>query len=292
VASTIRRDRRSSADIDRVKQTIIEVLEADHPMTVRQVFYQLVVRDVVEKTELEYSRTVVRLLSEMRLEGELPFEWITDSSRSRSDLQSFNSPAEAVRETAKFYRRNAMNESAAYIEVWCEKEALASILWDEVGAIYGVPVVVSKGMPSLTQLYDTAKYVNAAHRAGKKTYIYQFGDHDPTGVIIPQTILKRLRDFCQRLRCPPPEIWRAALLPEQIEEFNLPSRPTKRTGNPHAKKFEGESTELDALPSAELRRLARECIEGHISNTELAILHTAEASERMTLLDLARGMTS
>jgi hypothetical protein len=47
----IKRFRRTKAEVDEVKSTIVAVLKADHPMTVRQVFYQLVVRNVIEKTE-------------------------------------------------------------------------------------------------------------------------------------------------------------------------------------------------------------------------------------------------
>ena len=46
-------------------------MEADHPQTVRQVAYQLVTRGVIEKTEGEYQRTVIRLLTEMRLDGQI-----------------------------------------------------------------------------------------------------------------------------------------------------------------------------------------------------------------------------
>ena len=53
-------------------------------MTVRQVFYQLVVRGVIEKTEAEYQGTVIRLLTEMRLDASIPFDWIVDESRSKA----------------------------------------------------------------------------------------------------------------------------------------------------------------------------------------------------------------
>src|SRR5262245_33933678 len=109
--------RRTKAEIDRIKAAIIKVLKADHPMTVRQVFYQLVVRGVIEKTDEEYQRTVVRLLTEMRMGGEVRFDWISDNSRSRNGLRSFDNIADAIDDTAKFYRRNAMRESEFYIEV-------------------------------------------------------------------------------------------------------------------------------------------------------------------------------
>ena len=47
----------------------------------RQVFYALTVRGVIKKAEIEYQRTVIRLLVEMREAGLVPFEWIADNTR-------------------------------------------------------------------------------------------------------------------------------------------------------------------------------------------------------------------
>jgi hypothetical protein len=146
-----------------------------------------------------------------------------------------------------------------------------------------LPLLVSKGMPSLTQLYGTTYEIARAARAGKISYIYQLGDHDPSGVLIPQTIEHRLTELCEKFDCPPPIIERVALTKQQIAAFNLPTRPTKREGNRHARKFEGDSVELDALPSLELRRMVREVIERHISPRDLEVLRASEDSERELL---------
>jgi hypothetical protein len=252
-------------------------------MTVRQVFYRLVVRGAIEKTEKEYQGTVIRLLTEMRMSDRIPFEWIIDESRPRHELQTYNNIADAARDTAKFYRRNALRDCPDYLEIWCEKQALAGIIADAADEC-DVPVVVSKGMPSLTQLYRTAKEIIAAAKAGKEAYLYQFGDHDPSGVLIPETIQRRLSELCQRFDLPGPTVKRVALTDQQVDEFDLPTRPTKREGNSHANKFEGDSVELDALPAAELRRMVRDCIELHISPNELEVLRAAEESERELLL--------
>jgi hypothetical protein len=263
------------------------VLAADHPQTVRQVFYQLVVRDAIEKTEKEYQGTVIRLLSEMRLDGQIPWSWIIDESRRTRGTQTFNNIADALDHTAQYYRRSALRQCDDYIEIWSEKEALSGIIWDEAST-YDVPVVVSKGMPSLTQVYGSFCSIVVAARAGKKSYLYQFGDHDPTGCLIPRTIEARLNEFCNKYDCPFPLVERIALTNEQVEQYRLPTRPTKRDGNMHAHSFEGDSVELDALPSSELRSLVRECIERHISEQQLEILREAEQSEREVLEQLAR----
>jgi hypothetical protein len=282
-ACSIKRFRRTSAEIDAIKADIRAVLQATHPMTVRQVFYQLVVRGTIEKTEEQYQGTVIRLLTDMRLNGDISFDWIVDESRPRSVTRTFNNIADAVRDTAKTYRRSALRDCPDYVEVWCEKQALSGIIWD-VASDYDVPVAVSKGMPSITQIYGTFASVFNAARAGKRSFIYQFGDHDPSGVLIPQTINNRLREFCDEHDCLIlPCVERVALTEEQIAEFDLPTRPTKRDGNRHANKFEGDSVELDALPADELRRMVRECIEQHISQQALETLRVTEASERSAL---------
>jgi hypothetical protein len=269
-----------------VRLAIKGVLKADHPQTVRQVFYQLVARGVVEKTEVEYNRTVIRLLGEMRLAGEVPWSWIVDNTRQTKVTQTFDNITDALEDTAKYYRRSAMRESGVYIEIWSEKDALAGIIY-EAASVYDVPVIVSKGMPSLTQVYGSFSQIRRAHKAGRQSYVYQFGDHDPTGCMIPRKIEERLIEFCVRHGCRLPTVERVALTEEQIEEYSLPTRPTKREGNTHAEGFVGDSVELDALPSAALRDLVRECIQRHIADDQLEVLREAEASEREILEQLS-----
>jgi hypothetical protein len=266
--------RRTRAEIDDIKTAIKVILKADHPMTVRQVFYQLVARREIEKTEQEYQGTVIRLLTDMRLNDEVSFDWIVDESRRRRENQTYNNIADAARDTARFYRRNALQACPDYLEIWSEKEALAGII-EDAASEYDIPVIVSKGMPSLTQLYGSAyEIARAAHHANKYTHIYQFGDHDPSGVLIPKTLERRLNQLCEKFDCPLPIIERVALTEEQIDEFSLPTRPTKRDGNAHALGFEGDSVELDALPAAELRSMVRKVIEQHISEDALTALRS------------------
>jgi hypothetical protein len=274
--------RRSRADIVDIRKAIIDVIRRDRPMTVRQTYYQLVVRGVIEKTEGEYQRTVIRLMTEMRLSGALPYSWVVDESRRVRITETFDSVADAVKSTAEFYRRSALKQVPDYLEIWLEKDALAGALWD-VTSEYDVPLMVSRGMPSLTFLHGSALAIRAAAEEGKHSYIYQFGDHDPSGVLIPKTIERRLNQMCERMDCPAPVVERIALTEAQIKKYKLPTRPTKRDGNTHAADFTGRSVELDALPPRVLRDLARKVIERHISPAELAMLRAAEDSERELL---------
>jgi hypothetical protein len=142
-------------------------------------------------------------------------------------------------------------------------------------------------MPSLTFLHGTAQEISRAAEHEKATFIYQFGDWDPSGVLIPQSIERRLEEMCERLSCDPPVVERVALTKQHIAEHNLPTRPTKRDGNSHANGFEGDSVELDALPPHTLRDMVREVIERHITPRMLNTLRVAEESERDFLRSVA-----
>jgi hypothetical protein len=285
-----KRARRTRTEVATIRDTIVTVIEDDRPMTVRQVFYQLVARGVIEKTEEEYHQTVIRLMTEMRLDGQLPYSWVVDETRRVRVTQTFDDLADAVEHTARFYRRSALKQSSDFLEIWCEKDALAGVLWD-VTSDYDVPLMISRGMPSLTFLHASAQEIYRAAKQGKQAYIYQFGDHDPSGVLIPQTIERRLNEMCEHFDCSPPIVARAGLTEQQIDEFDLPTRPTKRRGNPHAKNFVGDSVELDALPPSELRAMVTEVIERHISPAATDALRAAEDSER-ELLRMWRPPTS
>ena len=256
--------RRSRHDMAAIRAAIRDVIGEDPPMTVRQVFYQLVSHGVIEKTEAQYQGTVIRLMTEMRLSGTLPYSWVVDESRRVRITQTYDNVRDAIEQTAKFYRRSALAQSDDYVEIWCEKDALAGAMWD-VTSKFDVPLMVSRGMPSITFLHGSALEIRRAVEHGKQSYVYQFGDHDPSGVLIPQTIERRLDEMCRELDCPPPIVRRVALTEVQIRRHRLPTRPTKRAGNSHAAGFEGDSVELDALPPRILRDMVRKAIERHVS---------------------------
>jgi hypothetical protein len=276
VASDIKRFRRTKAAITDIKKAIVEILSDDNPQTVRQVFYALTVRGVIKKEEVEYQRTVVRLLTEMREAEEIAFEWITDNTRLMRKPPSFTSLDRALTATSKFYRRDLWASMPVYVEVWCEKDALSGVLVQET-EVYDVPLMTARGYSSISFLYSAAKAIEAQE---KPAYIFHFGDLDPSGVDAARDIETKLRRYA-----PDAEIHfeRPAVTREQVERWNLPTRPTKMTDT-RAKKF-GSSTsvELDAIPAAKLREIARECIERHVDQRQLAMLRAAEESERELL---------
>ena len=76
---------------------------------------------------------------------------------------------DALNDTARFYRRSALQACPDYVQIWCEKEALTGIIWD-VASDYDVPVIPSKGMPSLTLVYGCFLKIRRAQRPGREVF--------------------------------------------------------------------------------------------------------------------------
>jgi hypothetical protein len=275
--------RRSRADMDVIRAAIRDTLERYRPMTVRQVFYQLVSQGVIAKSENEYKQTVIRLLTSMRLEGDIPFGWIADNTRWMRKPRTHSSLKDALRRTAECYRRSLWDNQDVYVEVWLEKEALAGVLY-EVTEEWDVPLMVTRGYASLSYLHEAAEAIQAQ---SKPAHLYYFGDYDPSGLDITRAVEGRLREFA-----PDADITfeRVAVTVEQIEVWGLPTRPTKSTDS-RSKDFAGESVEVDAIPPEQLRALVADCIERHVDPHALRVLQVAEESERNILTRLCREYT-
>jgi hypothetical protein len=274
-----KRKRRTQADMDDLREAIIGVLEEDQPMTVRQVFYRLVSFGAIEKSENEYKNTVCRLLTDMRLDGSIPFYWIADNTRWQRKPVTYNSLEQMLRSGAQAYRRALWQNQDTYVEVWLEKDALSGVLYDVTGP-WDVPLMVTRGYPSISYLYDAAEQIQAM---GKPAYLYYFGDRDPSGLDIERNVGDRLREFA-----PDGEIHleRVAVTPEQIEEWGLLTRPTKKSDS-RSGSFSGESVEVDAIPPKVLRHLVEDRILQHVDHRALNVVRAAERDEREILLRIA-----
>lgn len=267
--------RRTKAEMARFRVTLYRILQGDHPMTVRQVYYQMVARGL-EKTEAQYKRVQQELAKMRRGERlpEVPYGWISDSTRWMRRPTVHESLGDVLRSAADTYRRDIWQHQPSYVEVWLEKDALAGVLYD-VTAEWGVPLMVSRGYSSVSFLYEAAETIK---RQDTAAHLYLFTDRDRSGDDIAASIEASLTDLA-----PDSEIFchRAAVTEEQVRELDLPTRPPKREGDPPA-------VELDAIPANELRRICRERIERHIDPDRLRRIRNVEAQERETLEKLAQ----
>lgn len=81
---------------------------------------------------------------------------------------------------------------------------------------------------------------------------------------------------------------RLAVTEDQIEHWQLPTRPTKRSDS-RSKSFTGESVEVDAVPAGTLRDLVENAITSHIDQEALRVTRVAEESEREILTNMTGG---
>jgi hypothetical protein len=270
-ASRIKRHRSTKAEVEQRRQELYDIVEAGKPMTVRQVFYQATVHGIVEKAESGYSK-VQTDLTLMRRSGELPYGWLADNTRWQRKPNTFSTVSDALEETARLYRKSLWADADSYVEVWLEKDALAGVVYP-ITSRFDVPLMVARGYASLSFLHSAAEYINSLT---VPTFLYHLGDFDPSGVNAGEKIEKTL---CEMASDADIYFERIAVTEEQIEDWELPTRPTK-TSDARAKGFGGISVELDAIEPNMLRQIVQEAIEQHLPAEQYEVLKAAEESER------------
>lgn len=283
-ASHIKRRRASASDMTDRRERLLAIVSAQRPMTVRQVFYQATIEGVVDKTEAGYNKVQVAL-AKMRRDGMMPFGWIVDNTRMQRRPRTFGSVAEALEDTARFYRKSLWRDADSDVEIWLEKDALSGVIYP-ITKLYDVPLMVARGYSSLSFLHGAAEEIAAS---GKPTFIYHLGDFDPSGVNAGEKIEQTLRELAPNADI---HFERLAVNPKQIREWDLPYRPTKDSDT-RAKNFDSDiSVELDAIAPDLLRHIVEEAINRHLPQDQLQVLKTAEESERDFFLRIVDELTT
>ena len=342
-SSTVKRRRRSRAELAEVDDAIVTAVAAEHPVTLRGVHYRVVSAGAVDKTEDGY-RLVGRQLLRLRRDGVIPYHYITDGTRWVVQPTSYRDAQAALDDVAASYRRQLWRDQRDAVHLFTEKDAISGVI-HPVTDRWQIPMGVLRGYASESIAHSMAE---AIRDGGKRhVFVYQLGDHDPSGV-------DAWRSFRERVTCflgepvtpelaaaarkiggvdltvgvafgvddgadapdhwnPDDDVWmhsttyhflgghgfrdadlrtltfaRLAVLPEQIEQMRLPTRPTKRTDSRSAG-FTGESVEVDAIPPTMLREIVDNAITGHIDPEALRLHRLAEEQERAGLRALAGG---
>jgi hypothetical protein len=242
------------ADYDEFKLLLKDIVEAQQPMTVRQVFYRAVVKGYVEKTEKGYG-FVQRNLVDMRWSKLIPWNWIIDATRQIRGSQGFNWDLEefmkyAIDAIPYRYSRNLLADHTVSIQVWLEKEALTGVI-HPVCREWDVPLCTARGYSGTTLIYEAAQDLEHKDRPAK---IFYLGDYDPSGQDAIQTVNRDIRELALKTAERGIEMRIIAVHERQIREMNLPTRPTKRSDT-RSGSFGSESVELDAIEPNVLREM-------------------------------------
>lgn len=284
---------RTLAVIAAARSIIAEYLEAGYRLTLRQLYYQFVARDLIPNTQKDYNR-LGRIVSDARLAGMVDWNAIEDRTRNLRTMAHWESPAEILDTSARQFRVARWDRQPVWVEVWIEKEALAGV-FDRVCAELDVPLFSCRGYNSQSEMWAAGRRLarRVLEHGHDRVVVLHFGDHDPSGIDMTRDIEDRLGMFMtgnEGSHARELEVRRVALNMDQVEEHDPPPNPAKVTDS----RWEGyvldyghDSWELDALEPAILEGLVRDHIEELMDPELWEEAEEEEEDGRRTLRELA-----
>jgi hypothetical protein len=253
--------------ITRANLIIQEYQDANYTITLRQLYYQLVARGLIENSERSYKR-VGSVIADARMAGRIDWEAIEDRTRNVRALGHWASPQDIVASCAKQYREDLWWDQPQYVEVWVEKDALVGVVQAACEPL-DVPYFSCRGYTSASEMWQAAMRLIDATKRGHEVTIIHLGDHDPSGIDMTRDIGDRLglflghEDMSVTVR-------RIALNMNQVERYNPPPNPAKVTDaryDQYQRQYGDESWELDALEPGVMVALIRETITEYIDES-------------------------
>lgn len=230
-------------------------------LTLRQLYYQLVSRDIIPNKKSEYSK-LSTLLKEGRMGGVVDWDAIEDRLRVPKKPSSWNSPAEILDSAIYSFALPRQEGQDVYLEVWVEKDALSGVL-SRVTSKYHIPILVNRGYSSASAMYEAYNRFQDADVCGQAVKILYLGDYDPSGIDMIRDIRERTLEFFGPGSGVDFEVVPIALTRKQIEQYDPPPNPAKML-DPRAGSFLQEhgttSWEVDALRPEVLNQILTEKI--------------------------------
>jgi len=243
-------------------------------LTIRQIYYRLVAGQVIPNLVSSYKK-LINALTFARRDGTVDYDAIEDRTRAvhqpTSELQTegaaqyFNGYYDYLKTLDANYRMPQWWGQKVKLQVWVEKQALAS-LFQSITDRWGVDLVVCRGYPSLTLLYEASNILN--DEDAKDLQILYFGDFDPSGADIERAVGESLdKDFDVDM-----EINRVAITREQIAKYHIPPAPAKKTDSRYRGFVEAEGVawqvELDAIEPKVLQNMIDKAIREHFDQDQ------------------------
>lgn len=237
---------------------IIEEYQAQgFDLTLRQLYYQFVSRDIIPNTQRSYSN-LGSVVNDARLAGMIDWQAIVDRTRELRSLPHWSDPSAIIADDAKVFNIDLWADQKFRPEVWIEKDALAGV-FERVCHSLDVPLFSCRGYTSQSEMWSGSQRMLRHVKRGQRPFILHFGDHDPSGKDMSRDIIDRLFLFTGRTL----KFERLALNMNQVEAYKPPPNPAKITDSRAAgyiAEFGDESWELDALEPSVLSRLVEEAI--------------------------------
>lgn len=240
--------------IEQANEIIAEFQADDFVLTLRQLYYQLVSRDIISNNLREYKK-LGNVVGDGRMAGLIDWSAIEDRTRNIAELSHWTDPGEIIRSASYSFRLDHWEGQPERPEVWIEKEALVGVI-EPVCQELDIAYFACKGYVSLSEMWRSAQRFQWANGPNQKTVIFYFGDYDPSGLDMDRDIKDRQNVFGANI-----EFKRIALNFDQIEKYNPPPNPTKLTDSragAYMDEFGDDCWELDALDPHTIADLIRE----------------------------------
>ncbi len=260
-----------------------DILQEYHPMTLRQVYYQLVSGQVIENSRSAYQG-VSNALVDARLEGSIPWEWLEDRLRRPSIYGGYRDPAHFALVMKYRYYRDIWPTQPRRFEAWLEKDALSGI-FTNVCSRYNVTLNVGRGYDGWDSIHNAAE----RYGTGENWTILYYGDFDPSG----DDMVRSLRERLGQLRSFP-TIIKIALSMDDVTRYELPPNKTKPTDTRRGafiEKHGDVAVELDALRPAVLEESLRTEIEKLMDMSAFRATEEQEKKDRELIEEALRAIS-
>lgn len=276
----------SEAIIAVAEQICAEYMEQGYTLTLRQLYYQFVARDIVPNTMQEYKR-IGSVINDARIAGRLDWNAIEDRTRNLEKLPSWDSPKEILESCAEQFRFDWWDSQPVRVEIWVEKEALVGVI-ERVAHRYRVPYFACRGYTSQSETWRAGQRFIEHNERGQPVKVLHLGDHDPSGIDMTRDNDDRLQMFSESGDV---EIERLALNEDQVRRYRPPPNPAKLTDSRatnYISKFGDKSWELDALDPKVIDELISTAIKNYIDADAWEVAKAREVDARKRIAAVAK----
>lgn len=245
---------------------IVDELRDYLPLTLRQLFYQMVAKLLIPNTGSQY-KGLSAALARARKEELLEWEAIEDRTRPLYGGVGYEDQDAYLHYLLDYayyhYERNLMRGQGYYIEVFVEKQALITP-FTRAASEYALFVNMGRGYSSVTVLKEMADRLGEAEGDGYSPLVLAFSDLDPSGIDLVDNLSRQFADFGLY-----PEVERVALTKAQVDEHDLPHDPRAlKMTDSRAPAFMAQygpyAVELDALDPPTLEGLVHEAVKARL----------------------------
>jgi len=248
---------KKSIDLISIANRIIEEYASQgFDLTLRQLYYQMVSRDIIPNNQKEYKK-LGNIINNARLAGLIDWDHIVDRTRNLKGNSHWAEPASVIRSAAHSYQIDKWATQQYRVEVWIEKDALVGVI-ASICERLDIPYFSCRGYTSQSEMWTAAQRLKQWMNSGQTPIILHLGDHDPSGIDMTRDIIDRIELFIGS-----GTVNRLALNHDQVEQYSPPPNPAKLTdtrATAYIAEYGRSSWELDALEPSVIATLIEDAI--------------------------------